>query len=280
MREVAIVGAGELGGLVAHAIARRNIAPVVRLIDPDHPRIAEGKALDITQAGAVEGFAAEVHGAGDLSTTAGADVVVLADAAGGTRWTEEDELALVGRIRGFAGSAAMVCAGASSRPLVERAVQLRLRRTEFVGSAPEALGAAARALVALETDVSPSDVALSIIGVPPSHVVAAWEDASVGGFAAVRVLSTPARRRLAVRIAALWPPGPYALANAAAKVVQVLGGHSRRSVTCFVAPEEGAGSRMRAAALPVRRGSRERLEIVVPELSPAERVALDNAMLL
>jgi hypothetical protein len=49
MREVAIVGAGELGGLVAHALARRNSAGVIRLID-DSSRVAEGKALDISQA--------------------------------------------------------------------------------------------------------------------------------------------------------------------------------------------------------------------------------------
>ena len=61
MREVAIVGAGELGGLVAHALARRNAADVVRLID-DTGHIAEGKALDISQAAPVEGFATVVSG--------------------------------------------------------------------------------------------------------------------------------------------------------------------------------------------------------------------------
>ena len=45
MREVAIVGAGELGGLSAHALARANAANVVRLID-DNGRIAEGTILD------------------------------------------------------------------------------------------------------------------------------------------------------------------------------------------------------------------------------------------
>src|SRR4051812_32263814 len=48
MREVAIVGAGELGGMIAHLLAREEVAPVVRLID-DRGRVAEGKALDITQ---------------------------------------------------------------------------------------------------------------------------------------------------------------------------------------------------------------------------------------
>ena len=81
MREVAIVGAGELGGLIAHALARRNAAGLVRLID-DAGRVAEGKALDISQAAPVEGFTAIVVGSTDLSTAAGADIVVIADRAG------------------------------------------------------------------------------------------------------------------------------------------------------------------------------------------------------
>src|SRR3979490_1368311 len=81
MREVAIVGAGELGGLVAHALARRNSAGLVRLID-ESGRVAEGKALDISQAAPVEGFATAVAGATGLSVAAGADIVVIADRAG------------------------------------------------------------------------------------------------------------------------------------------------------------------------------------------------------
>ena len=61
MVEIAIVGAGELGGVTAHALARRNIASTIRLID-DRGRIAEGKALDIAQAAPIEGFATTVTG--------------------------------------------------------------------------------------------------------------------------------------------------------------------------------------------------------------------------
>src|SRR5947207_2861409 len=82
--------------------------------------------------------------------------------------------------------------------------------------------AALRAMIALETDGSPQDIALSIAGVPPSQIVVAWDDATIGGFAAARVLDEPTRRRLAARLPSLWPPGPYALASAAAKVIEAL----------------------------------------------------------
>ena len=66
---VAIVGGGEVGGLLAHVLARRNVAPEICLID-DNARAAQGKALDMSQAAPVEGFASNVSGSADLTTIA------------------------------------------------------------------------------------------------------------------------------------------------------------------------------------------------------------------
>ena len=286
MREVAIVGAGELGGLVAHALARRNSAGLVRLID-DRGRVAEGKALDIGQAAPVEGFATAVTGSTSLSAAAGADIVVIADRAGtpGTPgdniWQGEESLTLVRQLNAIAPRAFFLCAGVSHRELVERSVrELHIPRARILGSASEAFAAAARAIVALEIDVSPRDVALSILGVPPDQIVIAWEDAAVAGFALTSVMTEPIRRQLTRRIGALWPVGSYALAAAACKVVDSVSGRSRRSATCFVGPDDQAGVRTRAAALPVRLGPGGLVEVVMPKLSGVERVALDNAMML
>jgi hypothetical protein len=123
-------------------------------------------------------------------------------------------------------------------------------------------------------------VALSVLGVPPTHIIVPWDDATVGGFSLVRVLSEPARRRLDTRLAGLWPPGPYALAAAAARAIDTIFRRSRRLVTCFVAPDDSAGMRARAAALPVRLGRSGVIEVVMPELSVRERVRLENAMML
>ena len=61
MSDIAIIGAGELGGSVAHVVARQNLAPTICLID-DAGRVAEGKALDISQAAPIEGFATMLSG--------------------------------------------------------------------------------------------------------------------------------------------------------------------------------------------------------------------------
>jgi malate/lactate dehydrogenase len=123
-------------------------------------------------------------------------------------------------------------------------------------------------------------VTLSVLGVPPNHIIVPWDDATVGGYSLARILSEPARRRLEARVAGLWPPGPYALASAAARTIDTIVRGSRRLVTCFVAPDDSAGMRARAAALPARLGRSGLLEVVIPELSVRERVRLENAMLL
>jgi malate/lactate dehydrogenase len=91
-------------------------------------------------------------------------------------------------------------------------------------------------------------------------------------------MDEPSLRRLTARIAALWPPGPYALASAAAAVVEAMAGRSRRVASCFVAPDTASGTRARTAALPVRFNTEGIASILQPSLSVVERVALDNAM--
>jgi malate dehydrogenase len=281
MQRVAIIGAGELGGAVAHALARRDIARSITLIDETGP-VAAGKALDIAQAAPVEGFATDLAGANDVSMAAGAEVVVVADRVGGGQWQGDEALVLLERLAQMATGAIVVCAGATHRELVERGVdELHLDRARLLGSAPEALAGAARALVALALNGSPRDVSLSVLGVPPHHTVIPWADATIGGFALTRLIDEPSRRRLVERVARLWPPGPYALAAAAAMAIDTMTGRSRRMISCFVAPGlfvGGGGAQARTGAMPVRLGPGGIVEVVWPSLSGAERVALDNAI--
>jgi malate dehydrogenase len=278
MREVAIIGAGELGGALAHVLAARDVARYLRLVD-ETARVAEGKALDIAEAAPVQGFATSVHGSANLADAAGAAIVVIADRAGGAEWQGDDGVLLLKRIFQTNPRAVVICAGALQRELVERGpIELGVARERLFGSAPEAMRGAARAMLALELNVSPQDVALSVLGVPPSHIVIPWGEATIGGFAVTGMLDGPARRRLAVRIPALWPPGPVALAHAACSVIEAVAGRSRRLATCFVSPDRSAGVRTRTAALPVRLAAQGIADVLMPALSVVEQIALDNAM--
>ncbi len=280
VHEVAILGAGELGGMLAHVLARRDIVSKIRLID-ETGQIAAGTALDIMQASPIEGFATMVCGSPDLTTTAAASVVVIADRAHGGEWRGDDGLLLLERISQLAATSLIVCAGASQLELVERGVrELRFLRTRLFGSAPEALVGAIRAIVALEANGSARDVALSVLGIPPDQAVVPWEEATIGGFAATRLLDEPTRRRIAARVGPLWPPGPHALATAAAEAIAGLVGRSHRTLSCFVAPDDSNGRKARAVALPVHLSPDGIQATELPPLAVQARVALDKAMLL
>ena len=280
MREVAIIGAGTLGGEVAQVLARREIAAIVRLID-DNGAIAAGKALDLMQSAPIEGFAARISGSTDLTSAAGADVIVVADRANGTEWHGEDGLLLLNRLRQLGTEAVVLCAGAGVRDLVERGVrEANYARKRLLGSAPEALRSAVRSIVSAETGGSAGDVALTVLGVPPGQIVVPWEDATIGGFAATSVLDEPARRRLAAKVAPLWPPGPVALASAAGKTIAAIFERTRETIAAFVAPDDSSGRRAHAAALPVRLGRSGITAVDVPRLNARDRVALENAIAL
>ena len=279
MFDVAIIGAGELGGAIAYRLATRDVAAAVRLID-ESGTIAAGKALDIMQAAPIERFATRVSGTADLAMASGASIVVVADRAAGGEWRDEDGLMLLRRLFELTPSL-VVCAGANQREMIERgARELRVPRLRVFGSAPEAFASAIRAIVALEAQTSPRDVALTVLGIPPAHVVVPWEDAAIGGFSAARLLDAPARRRVEARVARLWPPGPLALAAAAVSAIEIIAGRSRRTVAGFLAPDDAAGRRMRAAAFPLRPGLQGVEEAPMPALTPHDRIALDTAILL
>ena len=74
-KKVTIIGAGFVGSTCAHWIAAKELADVV-LIDI-FEGVAKGKALDLLQAGPVEGFDLNITGGSDYAATADSDIVIL-----------------------------------------------------------------------------------------------------------------------------------------------------------------------------------------------------------
>ena len=279
MQDVAIVGAGELGGSIAHLLARRDVVRSIRLID-SAASVAAGKALDILQASPIEQFTTSVAGTTDISYAAGASIVVIADRAGRPEWQGDEATLMLKQLSQMASRAIVVCAGASQRELVERGIRdLHYLPRRLFGSAPEALGAALKSVIALETNGSVRDIAAMVLGVPPHQAVISWQTATVAGFAAADVLPEPLRRRIESRLPLLWPPGPHALATAATEVIAAMVGDCHRTFSCFLAPEDQPG-RQRVGALPVTVGPDGIVRKDLPELDPRTRVALETALRL
>ena len=73
--KIALIGAGNIGGTLALLAGLKELGDIV-LFDIAEG-IPQGKALDIAQASAIEGFDANVVGANDYADLAGADVVIV-----------------------------------------------------------------------------------------------------------------------------------------------------------------------------------------------------------
>ena len=278
MAFVAIIGAGEVGGALAHALASRDRIGEIRLIDRA-ASVAAGKALDLQQSGPVEGFRTRLVASADPRDAVGATATVIADPAGGSPLSPEDSLALLKQLAHLDSETTFVCALPSHRSLVERgAREVRIPRARLIGSAPAAYSSAVRALVGASIDISPSEVSLSVLGTPPEHTIVPWSEASIGGFRLEEVMTPAVLAATRRRLGGLWPPGPCALASATARIVEALGESSRRQFSCFVMLDGELGVRGRAAAMPVELGPGGVRRIVIPSLSVQERVALENAL--
>jgi malate dehydrogenase len=276
---VCILGAGEIGGATAHALARRECVGRVVLID-ETSTLAAGKALDIQQAGAVEGFHTRVDGTSDLTRVTGCAVCVVADSGRpSAEWQGETGLAMLTRLKGYLGHAPVVFAGAAQSDLLLHAMsEARFARHRLIGSATEALVAAARAIVSLEANCSPSEVLLAVLGAPPSGFLVPWTEASIAGHALDQVLPQVAIRRVQARIARLWPPGPYALGTAAAHVVDALVTSGRRAQSVFTVFGGEFGVRNRVGVLPCLLTPAGIGQVRVPVLNTRERVELETAL--
>jgi malate dehydrogenase len=75
--KIALIGAGNIGGELAALVARRQLGDVVLFDIPAKADFARGKALDLMQNAAIEGFDANVVGTSDWKDCAGADVIIV-----------------------------------------------------------------------------------------------------------------------------------------------------------------------------------------------------------
>jgi malate dehydrogenase len=76
-KKIALVGAGNIGGELAALAARQELGDVWLFDIPEKLGLAQGKALDLEQNGAVLGYDAAIRGTANWDDLAGSDVVIV-----------------------------------------------------------------------------------------------------------------------------------------------------------------------------------------------------------
>ena len=74
-KKIALIGAGQIGGTLAHLVALKELGDVMLFDIVDG--VPQGKALDLAQSGPVEGYNASLKGTSEYKDIEGADVVIV-----------------------------------------------------------------------------------------------------------------------------------------------------------------------------------------------------------
>ena len=74
-KKISLIGAGQIGGTLAHLIALKELGDVV-LFDVAEG-IAKGKALDLAQSSSVDGFNVDIKGTSNYEDTKNSDVIII-----------------------------------------------------------------------------------------------------------------------------------------------------------------------------------------------------------
>jgi malate dehydrogenase len=75
--KISIIGAGNVGATAAHWAAAKELGDVVLVDIPQLDGVPQGKSLDLSQAGPIEGFDASIIGATAYEPTVGSNVVII-----------------------------------------------------------------------------------------------------------------------------------------------------------------------------------------------------------
>ena len=76
MTKISLIGAGQIGGTLAHLIATKELVDEVVLFDVASG-FAKGKALDIAQSSSVDGFNVKLSGTDDYKDIKDSDVIII-----------------------------------------------------------------------------------------------------------------------------------------------------------------------------------------------------------
>ena len=76
MKKISLIGAGQIGGTLAHLIGTKDLVDEVVLFDVASG-VAKGKALDIAQSSSVDGFNVKFSGTDDYKDIKDSDVVII-----------------------------------------------------------------------------------------------------------------------------------------------------------------------------------------------------------
>ena len=298
--KIALIGAGNIGGTLAHLAGLKELGDVV-LFDIISG-IPQGKALDISESGPVEGFDARIKGAKSYSAIRGADVVIVtAGVARKPGMSRDDLLGINTRVMQSVGEgikancpkAFVICI---TNPLDVMVMVLRdacgLPHNKVVGMAGILDSARFRFFLAEEFKVSVEDVTAFVLGGHGDSMVPLVRYSTVAGIPLpdlVKLKWTTAKRIDAIvqrtrmgggEIVGLLKTGSafYAPASSAIQMAEAYLKDKRRVLPCAAYLRGQYGVKGMYVGVPCVIGARGVERVVEIKLNPEERKMFNSSV--
>ena len=294
-KKISLVGAGNIGGELAALAARQELGDVCLFDIPDKLGLAQGKALDLEQNGAVLGYDAAIRGTANWDDLAGSDVVIVSAGVPRKPGMSRDDLLSINLkiIRSVAENLRTRCPGAFvivvSNPL-DAMVYAMKEGTGFppervVGMAGILDSARLQLFLAQAAGVAVKDVRAMVLGghgdtmvpvpsyctingIPVRQLVAADKLAAIiertrnGGAEVVKLMGTSAY---------------YAPASSAIQMARAYLHDEKRLIPCAAYLRGEYGYKDLYIGVPVILGGKGVEKIVEITLDDAEKLMLDNS---
>ncbi len=292
--KVTVVGAGNVGATVAQYLVERELADVV-LTDVVEG-LPQGKALDLLEAGPIQGYDCRLVGANDYEATAGSDIVVITAGLARKPGMSRDDLLLKNAeiVRAVVQEAVPRSPEAIlvvvTNPL-DAMAQLAWRvsgfpRERVVGMAGVLDAARFRTFIALELDVSVENVTAFVLGGHGDTMVPLPRYSTVAGIPITELLPKERIEALVQRtahgggeIVNLLKTGSafYAPGAAVTEMVEAILRDKKKILPCAAYLEGEYGIRGLFVGVPVKLGRRGIERILEIPLTPDEAAALQRS---
>jgi malate dehydrogenase len=294
-KKVTVVGAGHVGATAAMRLAEKELADVV-LVDIIEG-VPAGKALDLAEAAPIEKHDSKILGTtNDYREAKGSDIVIITAGIPRKPGMSRDDLLStnMGIMRSVTKEVAAAAPGATliivSNPLdamCHVAYDVSgFPKNRVLGMAGVLDSARFRAFIAMELDVSVENTHAFVLGGHGDTMVPLPRYSTVAGIPITELMSSERIAALVERtrnggaeIVGLLKTGSayYAPASAAVEMAEAILRNKKKILPCATYLEGEYGIHDLFIGVPVKLGENGVEEIIVIELTPEEKEALDRS---
>ncbi|MEY4167101.1 MAG: malate dehydrogenase [Blastocatellia bacterium] len=293
-KKITVVGAGNVGATAAHWLVAKELGDVV-LVDILEG-MPQGKALDLAQAGPIEGYDSVLVGANDYKATADSDVVVITSGIARKPGMSRDDL--LNTNAGIVGSVTEQIARTSPNAIIivvsnplDAMTQVAFKRSGFpknrvIGMAGVLDSARMRCFLAEALKVSVENVTAFVLGGHGDTMVPLPRYSTCAGIPVTELLPKEQLEAIVKRTASggaeivnLLKTGSayYAPSAAAVEMVEAIIKDKKKILPCAVYLEGEYGINGLFVGVPVKLGAAGVEEIIQINLTTEERAALHKS---